>query len=93
MDEAIGVKIKGFRVLFQCLQEVAESLGKKLDDAHFLPLVSALEMAMTAGLGAVITTEAERERMAEIKAKYQKARHLITRAQATFDTRELAKAA
>ena len=93
-EEAVGVKIKGFRVLFQCLQEVAESLGRKLDDEHFLPLVSALEMAMTAGLGAVITADAEERRVAEVRViKYGEARKLITRTQVRFDARELAKAA
>lgn len=90
--EAIGVKLKGFRYLFECLQEVAEGLGRKLEEDHFLPLIAALEMAMTAGLGAVITADAEKERMAERKAKYEKARSLVKRAQATIDPRELAKA-
>ncbi len=91
-NEAIGVKLKGFRYLFECLQEVAEGLGRKLDESQFLPLIAALEMAMTAGLGAVITADAEKDRMAERRAKYEQARSLVKRAQATIDPRELAKA-
>jgi hypothetical protein len=89
-DEAVGVKLKGFRFLFQRVQDFVESAGAKLDDSTFVPMVAALEVALTAGLGAVITTDAERARFAELQEKYEKARALIKRA--TFDTRELAAA-
>jgi len=50
--------------------------------------MEALEVAMTAGLGAVITTEAERER---VEKKYEKARKVVGRV--TFDPREIERAA
>jgi hypothetical protein len=90
-DEAIGVKLKGFRFLFRRLQNFLESTGCKLNDEHFPRVVATLEVAMTAGLGAIITTEAERNRLAEIEAKYEKARRLVK--EATFDAREVAHAA
>lgn len=89
-EEAIGVKLKGFRFLFSRMQAILAADGGKvqLSESHFVSLVRALEVAMTAGLGAVITTEAERKRIEE---KYAKARKLVERAK--FDERELAPAA
>lgn len=87
-EDAVGVKLKGFRFLFQRIKAILRAEGVKLDDAVFVPMVAALEVAMTAGLGAVITADVERERLEE---KYAKARKLIERAK--FDTRELAEAA
>jgi len=87
-EEAIGVKLKGFRFLFQRLQSILRSDGVKLGDEKFVPMISALEVALTAGLGSAITADAEHAR--RVEEKYEKARRLID--SATFDTGELVSA-
>jgi hypothetical protein len=88
--EAIGVKLKGFRFLFERMQATLKPHGVSLEDSQFLSLVSALEVAMTAGLGAVITADAERRRIEE---RYAEARRLLTKDGAKFDAKQLALAA
>jgi len=88
-EEAVGVKLKGFRFLFRRIQAILKADGKTLNDGKFLRMITALEVALTAGLGAEITIDAERARLVE--EKYDRARRLIDRA--TISTEELTKAA
>jgi hypothetical protein len=89
-EEAIGVKLKGFRFLFQRVQAILRAQRNvTVADSEFLSLVTALEVAMTAGLGAVITADAERQRIEE---KYAQARRLLTKETARFDATELSAA-
>jgi hypothetical protein len=86
-EEAIGVKLKGFRFLFQRVQAILRAQRNvTVADSEFPSLVTALEVAMTAGLGAVITADAERQRIEE---KYAHARRLLTKETVRFDAKEL----
>jgi hypothetical protein len=85
---AIGIKLKGARFIFQRIQAIFRSRGEDIPDSDFMSLVTALEVAMTAGAGAAVTGAVERKRLDE---GYQKARELI--GNAGFSTQELAAAA
>lgn len=87
-DQAIGVKLKGFRFLFERMQAIFRAQGRLLLDNDFLPVMSAVEVAMTAGIGSAITDGAERKRL---DRSYALARTLTKSAR--FDPRELRKAA
>lgn len=87
-DRAIGVKLKGFRVLFSRLQEHIRSLGIEFPDDRFVPLIAALEVAVTANLGKRIVATAERQR---IEGKYQAAKKIL--ADVTVDPSEIPAAA
>ena len=58
-----------------------------ISESRFLPFVSALEVAFTAGFGAVITLDAERQRLEE---GYETARILVRAVE--FDAGPLAVA-
>src|SRR5665213_2372823 len=73
-DRAIGVKLKGFRYLFQRLQAIFRAQGATISDNEFLPLISAVEIAMVAGLGASMTAGEERKRLTK---SYAMARSLV----------------
>lgn len=73
-DRAIGVKLKGFRFIFQRMQAILSPKGITVEDSDFFPFISALEVAMTAGAGAATMAEAEQKRREE---KYQTARAVV----------------
>lgn len=83
--EAIGVKLKGFRFLFDRMRAMLKPAG--VEDSEFPSLVLALEVAMTAGLGAAITADVEHQRIEE---KYAEARRLL--AQKRFDAKQMTDA-
>jgi hypothetical protein len=87
-DQAVGVKLKGFRYLFERMKEILGTRNIEISDDEFLPLVTALEIAMTAGDGPRLLAEAQQARL---KEKYEKARTLVRSVQ--FDPRELKLAA
>jgi hypothetical protein len=87
-ERAIGVKLKGFRFIFERTRQILEAQGVPISESEFVPLITAFEVATTAGLGNALMTSAERERLDE---KYKKARDLIKNV--CFDARELMKAA
>jgi hypothetical protein len=87
-DRAIGIKLKGFRYLFQRLQAIFRAQGVTITDNEFLPLVSAVEVATVAGLGASMTVGEERKRLTK---SYATAKTLVKSAR--FDQRELRRAA
>jgi hypothetical protein len=87
-ERAIGVKLKGFRFIFERMLEILHSQGVEIARAEFVPLITAFEVALTAGLGAAVMATAERKRFDE---KYATARALIKSVQ--FDARELLQAA
>jgi hypothetical protein len=87
-ERAIGVKLKGFRFIFERTREILHSQGVEIAQVEFVPLITAFEVAMTAGLGAAVMAVAERERFDE---KYATARELIKAVR--FDPRELLQAA
>jgi hypothetical protein len=87
-ERAIGVKLKGFRFLFERLREILAAEGVNIPADGFIPLVTALEVALTAGGGATLMANAQRERLAQ---RYQLARDLVKSVR--FDSRELQMAA
>jgi hypothetical protein len=87
-DRAIGVKLKGFRYLFQHLQAIFRGNGRSLPETDFFPLISALEVAMVAGLAANVIAGEERKRLTK---KYGTAKTLVRSVR--FDGREIQKAA
>jgi hypothetical protein len=87
-DRAIGVKLKGFRFIFERMREILRTKEADIAADGFLPLITAFEVAMTAGIGAAIMATAERQRLDE---RYAKARELVKNVQ--FNPRELLDAA
>lgn len=87
-DRAIGVKIKGFRSLFERMGAIMKTRNMDIAESRFLPFVSAIEVAFTAGLGSVVTLDAERRRIEE---GYDTARTLVSAVE--FDASLLAVAA
>lgn len=83
-DRVVGVKLKGWRYLFQRLQSILQATGVDIPDSHFIRLISAVEVAITAA-GAAIVADTERERIAE---KYARAKEII--ADVSLDLREAA---
>ena len=67
-DELVGLKLKGFRFLFQQLQSIIP-----LSDEEWLPLVRALELALVGGVGQSMMDAMEAQR---VESKYQQAKHL-----------------
>jgi len=92
-DRAVGVKIKGGRYLFERVRAILAPLGHKLGDDQFLPLMSALQLAMTVHGGEAVTTKAETIRIKQQKRRtelYRQALEVV--GDATIDTRQLALA-
>lgn len=87
-DRAIGVKIKGIRVVFDRIRAFLKTKNMDISESRFMPFVSAIEMALTMGLGPVITLDAERKRLEE---SYDTARDLVGSVE--FDVGPLAMAA
>ena len=75
----VGIKLKGFRFLFDQLRKIVEHL----ESEHFLPVVKFIEMALVAGMAEAYIDQ-NRER---IKKSYDDARGLV--AGVEFDQREL----
>jgi hypothetical protein len=89
-DVAVGVKIKGFRALFNTLSEVAAAAGRSLPEGAFTPLMSAIEVAMTMRVGSALTDKMEASRLEEhrrVMALYAQAFKLV--GGVTFDPRQL----
>jgi hypothetical protein len=57
-DRAIGVKLKGCRFLFDRMRAILGAKRINVTESRFYPFVQALEVAMTAGLGAKVMAEA-----------------------------------
>jgi hypothetical protein len=87
-ERAVGVKLKGFRFLFERLNEILRARGVGISDEGFPSLVLALEVAMTAGGGAALMAGAQRDRLNE---RYRVARELVRTVR--FDPSELSQAA
>ena len=79
----VGIKLKGFRFLFDQFCKIVGRSGPK----HFLPVVKFIEMALVAGVAEAYIAE-NRER---IEKSYAEARQLVEGVE--FDQREFAQAA
>lgn len=73
-DVAVGVKLKGFRFLFDRVKAILEVQGIDFAEMDFMYIAQVLEVAMAAGLGEEMMKDAERERLEE---GYKTARALI----------------
>ena len=65
-ERLVGIKLKGFRFLFQQLKDILE-----LKETEFLPLVKALKFALVAGLAEHIMDDVEKQR--SLEARYEEA--------------------
>ena len=86
----VGIKLKGFRFLFDQFRKVVE----QLNDDHFLPVVKFIEMALVAGMAeAYIAKNKERIQKSRerIEKSYDEARRLVEGVE--FDQREFKEAA
>ena len=96
-NKAVGVKLKGFRWLFQRWQAFCQDeKDLTVPDESFVPLVKAIEIALTARLGEMITSDVESERKEErarIEKSYQCAREIVDSVTVTVDPREMMEAA
>ena len=78
-DRIVGIKLKGFRFLFDQFRKIVEHL----DNEHFLPLVKFVEIALVAGVAeAFIAKNKER-----IEKSYADAKQLVEGVE--FDHREV----
>jgi hypothetical protein len=86
-DRVVGVKLKGWRYLFQRLQSILQASGVEIPDSHFVRLISAIEVAITAA-GPEIVADTERQRIDE---KYARAREIV--ADVRLDVSDIREAA
>lgn len=87
---AIGIKIKGFRFLFERLRVICSAQNLDLPERAFVPLVAAVELAMTVRVGSDLTKEAEQNREGErarFTERYEEAREMVRSVQ--LDAKEL----
>ena len=87
-ERAVGVKLKGFRMMFERTRLILQTRGVTISNQEFEPLITVFEVLMTAGLGSAIVADAERKRLDE---RYEAARELIK--DAHYNPRELLLAA
>jgi hypothetical protein len=93
-DRAVGLKIKGFRFIFERLRAQAAARGNEIPNHVFISLLEAVELAISVGLGSAITDEAEQDRMEEATKrakKYEKARDLARSVE--IDSKDIARVA
>ena len=70
-DRLVGLKLKGFHFIFQRVKSILD-----LKNRDFLPLVKALEVALTGGVAECMMNALEQQRIEE---KYQKAKEFAKR--------------
>ena len=68
-DRLVGIKLKGFRFLFQRVKDILE-----LKETDFLPLVKALKIALVAGMAEWLMEDVEKRR--KLESLYRKAQKL-----------------
>jgi hypothetical protein len=86
-ERLVGVKLKGFRFLFEQILAIDPELKKE----HFVSFVRALEFAFAAGLGEKLTDEHEETRKRKRVRNYAEARKFVK--DVTIPGEELKKAA
>ena len=92
-QKAVGVKLKGFHWLFQRWQAYCrDEQDLAVPDEQFVPLVKAIEIALTARLGEILTRGAESDRneeRAHIEERYQRAKEIVDSVSVTIQLREM----
>jgi hypothetical protein len=78
-EKVVGIKLKGFKFLFERLKNVIGTL----DDDHFLPLVKILEFALVGG----VAEEIAAKHRGRIKDSYEKAKKVAADVQ--FNPQEI----
>jgi len=78
-DKPVGIKIKGFRFIFERLKALIE-----IKEEQFLPLIKAIEVALVGGMAEAMMKDHEQNR---VLVMYEKARKLA--AGVTFDAKEI----
>lgn len=85
-ETLIGVKLKGFRFLFRRLQAILDGVQVQVPDKMFVPLIKAIELALTARLTALFEEEAGKgeaevsalqAKRKELERRYQQARDFV----------------
>ncbi len=90
-DRVVGVKLKGIRFLFDSLRSIVRTVaGKDLSEDTFVPLLGAIELALTMRLGSPMSgmlEENRSEEFTELRNRYELARGIVDGV--TFDSRRL----
>lgn len=81
----VGLKLKGFRFLFRQIRAALLTQGVDLSEKEFFPIVTALEIALVAGMGEAMLA-AERER---IQKGYDAAKKFATDEHAGIKAKDL----
>jgi hypothetical protein len=92
-DEVVGLKIKGFRFLFNAVSEILTAAGCHVSDTAFMPLISVVQTALQMR-SATLLEKATETRIAEKKRlteQYARAVQII--GDSKIDARLLASAA
>lgn len=89
-NKLVGIKLKGFKFLFERLKALCE-----LEDNQFFPIIKAIELAVVGGMGDAFMEDPGKTRVAERQKKYDYARALVKSQNATFQVapEEFAEAA
>jgi hypothetical protein len=82
-DRLVGVKLKGFRFLFERIKSVLD-----LKEDHFVLVVKAIEIALVGGVAEAMMQKQETKRIMQM---YEEARKIT--AGARFDAREVERLA
>lgn len=77
-EPAIGIRIKGFKALYQSLARILKAQNIDLEQHFpFVSLISALELAMLSGAGDAMIEDTERQR---IEDGYRRAKEIVDNA-------------
>lgn len=87
-ERAVGVRIKGYRAVYQAVLRILKAQDEDFDiEKGFISVMSALEVAMLTGDGEAMIAEAEQKRIDE---GYRQARRIVKGAKVSADkVREL----
>lgn len=86
-EKLVGVKLKGFKFLFERFRAVSKL---DLKDSHFVELTRVLEIAMVGGLGESMMDSYRHQRSQEL---WEEARNFVAANDPKFAVEELAQAA
>jgi hypothetical protein len=67
-DSLVGVKLKGFRFLFDIIRQKLKEEGKEMTESQWIPLVQAVETALNQDAGELIN-QIERKRKYDFAKK------------------------
>ena len=85
-ERLVGLKLKGFRFLFQQLTKM-----QRLDEEEFVPLVNYIELAVMTTMTEEVLAQLGEERLRDRRDKYNRAREWALEATATITKEEWQK--